>query len=78
MIRAKDSWTYRERRSLTSTDIALASTRKTKRPRGWRTQAGGGKVFVSSSRGGARGGARGGELTVSKGGRSKKRDIAQQ
>lgn len=61
ITRAKDSWTHRERRNLTSTDIALASTRrKAKRPRGWRTEAGGGKVFVAPSSGGARGGARGG------------------
>lgn len=61
ITRAKDSWTHREKRNLTSTDIALASTRrKAKRPRGWRTEAGGGKVFVTPSSGGARGGARDG------------------
>lgn len=54
--RAKDSWTDRERRNLTFTDVALGAKRKKARGgggRGWKTKAGGGKVFVAS---GQRGG----------------------
>ncbi|CAM9966630.1 unnamed protein product [Scytosiphon promiscuus] len=51
--RAKDSWTDRERRNLTCTDIALGAKRKSRggRSRGWKTKAGGSKVFVETGGG---------------------------
>lgn len=53
--RAKDSWTDRERRNLTCTDIALGAKRKSRggggRSRGWKTKAGGSKVFVEAGSG---------------------------
>lgn len=53
-LRAKDSWTDRERRNLTSTDVALGAKRKGRGGgrRGWKTKAGGSKVFVAPGRGG--------------------------
>eukprot|EP00752_Nemacystus_decipiens_P003914 g3588.t1 len=51
--RAKDSWTDRERRNLTSTDVALGAKRKSRGGgrRGWKTKAGGSRVFVAPGRG---------------------------
>lgn len=49
--RAKDSWTDRERRNLTPTDVALGAKRSGKGGRGWRTKPGGSKVFVAPARG---------------------------
>lgn len=52
-LRAKDSWTDRERRNLTSTDVALGAKRKSRGgSRGWKTKASGSKVFVAPGRGG--------------------------
>ncbi|CAM9768871.1 unnamed protein product [Pylaiella littoralis] len=72
--RAKDSWTDRERRNLTSTDVALGTKRKGRGRGGWRTKAGS-KVFVASGRGGSVVASGQAAFKISKGGGGKKRKI---